>query len=131
VLRANVALTAAVAISALCTAVMAIAEPRPEASQTRGAIRFSTEGTMPSLNRATQWLNSEPLTPVELRGKVVLIDFWTYTCINWLRTTPYVRAWHEKYKDQGLVVIGVHSPEFAFETIALRRPLPIQITSIS
>jgi thiol-disulfide isomerase/thioredoxin len=115
VLRANVALTAAVAISALCTAVMAIAEPRPEASQTRGAIRFSTEGTMPSLNRATQWLNSEPLTPVELRGKVVLIDFWTYTCINWLRTAPYVRAWHEKYKDQGLVVIGVHSPEFAFE----------------
>ncbi len=64
---------------------------------------------------ATGWLNSPPLTPSSLRGKVVLIDFWTYTCINWLRTLPYVRAWAEKYKDQGLVVIGVHTPEFAFE----------------
>jgi thiol-disulfide isomerase/thioredoxin len=60
-------------------------------------------------------LNSQPLTPSALRGKVVLIDFWTYTCINWLRTAPYVRAWAEKYRDQGLVVIGVHAPEFAFE----------------
>lgn len=68
-----------------------------------------------SLERATAWLNSQPLTPEALRGKVVLIDFWTYTCINWRRTLPYVRAWAEKYKDQGLVVIGVHSPEFAFE----------------
>jgi thiol-disulfide isomerase/thioredoxin len=59
--------------------------------------------------------HSSPLTPSSLRGKVVLIDFWTYTCINWLRTLPYVRAWAEKYKDQGLVVIGVHTPEFAFE----------------
>jgi thiol-disulfide isomerase/thioredoxin len=68
-----------------------------------------------SLERANEWLNSPPLTPSALRGKVVLIDFWTYTCINWRRTLPYVRAWAEKYKDQGLVVIGVHAPEFAFE----------------
>lgn len=68
-----------------------------------------------SLERATAWLNSPPLTPADLRGKVVLVDFWTYTCINWLRQLPYVRAWAEKYRDQGLVVIGVHSPEFAFE----------------
>ena len=68
-----------------------------------------------SLERADEWLNSPPLTPAALRGKVVLIDFWTYTCINWLRTLPYVRGWAEKYRDQGLVVIGVHSPEFAFE----------------
>jgi thiol-disulfide isomerase/thioredoxin len=68
-----------------------------------------------SLARANEWLNSPPLTPQALRGKVVLIDFWTYTCINWRRTRPYVRAWAEKYKDQGLVVIGVHAPEFAFE----------------
>jgi thiol-disulfide isomerase/thioredoxin len=68
-----------------------------------------------SLSRADEWLNSQPLTPSALRGKVVLIDFWTYTCINWLRTAPYVRAWAEKYRDQGLVVIGVHAPEFAFE----------------
>jgi thiol-disulfide isomerase/thioredoxin len=68
-----------------------------------------------SLARADEWLNSPPLTPSALRGKVVLIDFWTYTCINWLRTHPYVRAWAEKYRDKGLVVIGVHAPEFAFE----------------
>jgi thiol-disulfide isomerase/thioredoxin len=70
---------------------------------------------MPSLGRATAWLNSHPLSAAELRGKVVLIDFWTYTCINWRRTLPYVRAWSEKYRDQGLVVIGVHTPEFSFE----------------
>ena len=64
---------------------------------------------------ANAWLNSRPLGAPELRGKVVLVDFWTYTCVNWLRTVPYVRAWAEKYKDQGLVVIGVHTPEFAFE----------------
>jgi len=68
-----------------------------------------------SLERADGWLNSPPLTPSALRGKVVLIDFWTYTCINWRRTLPYVRAWAEKYRDQGLVVIGVHAPEFEFE----------------
>jgi thiol-disulfide isomerase/thioredoxin len=68
-----------------------------------------------SLDRANEWLNSPPLTASNLRGKVVLIQFWTYTCINWLRTLPYVRAWTEKYRDRGLVVIGVHAPEFAFE----------------
>jgi thiol-disulfide isomerase/thioredoxin len=68
-----------------------------------------------SLERADEWLNSPPLTPSALRGKVVLVDFWTYTCINWLRTLPYVRAWAEKYRDQGLEVIGVHAPEFSFE----------------
>ena len=73
------------------------------------------EGKFPSLDGAVQWLNSEPLTAEQLRGKVVLIDFWTYSCINCIRTIPYVRAWAEKYKDQGLVVIGVHTPEFAFE----------------
>ena len=73
------------------------------------------EGEFPSLVGATEWLNSSPLTAAGLRGKVVLIDVWTYTCINWLRTLPYVRAWANKYKDQGLVVIGVHAPEFAFE----------------
>ena len=73
------------------------------------------EGTLPSLSGATEWLNSPPLTSAGLRGKVVLVDFWTYTCVNWTRTLPYVRAWAEKYKDQGLVVIGAHTPEFAFE----------------
>ena len=73
------------------------------------------EGRMPSLDGAIEWINSAPLTAPELRGKVVLVDFWTYSCINCLRSLPYVRAWAEKYKDQGLVVIGVHAPEFAFE----------------
>ncbi len=80
-----------------------------------GALPLPVEGEMPSLASATEWLNSEPLTPAGLRGKVVLIDFWTYTCINWIRTLPYVRAWADKYRDQGLVVIGVHAPEFPFE----------------
>jgi len=64
---------------------------------------------------AIEWLNSPPLTAAGLRGKVVLIEFWTYTCVNWRRTLPYVRAWAERYKDQGLVVIGVHTPEFDIE----------------
>jgi thiol-disulfide isomerase/thioredoxin len=70
---------------------------------------------MPSFSRASEWVNSPPLTPAALRGKVVLIQFWTYTCINWLRTLSYVRTWAEKYKPHGLVVIGVHSPEFEVE----------------
>jgi thiol-disulfide isomerase/thioredoxin len=78
-------------------------------------IQLPVEGEMPSLESATGWINSKPISRDELRGKVVLVDIWTYTCINWLRTEPYVRAWAEKYKDKGLVVIGVHSPEFEFE----------------
>jgi hypothetical protein len=70
---------------------------------------------MPSLEGATEWLNSGPLSPAALHGKVVLIDFWTLTCINWLRTEPYVRAWWQAYRDDGLVVLGVHTPEFSFE----------------
>jgi thiol-disulfide isomerase/thioredoxin len=70
---------------------------------------------IPSLGGATEWLNSEPLGPAELRGRVVLVNFWTLTCINWLRQEPYVRAWSQAYRDDGLVVIGVHTPEFSFE----------------
>ncbi|MCW2537981.1 MAG: hypothetical protein JWQ26_3680 [Modestobacter sp.] len=78
-------------------------------------LRLSTEGHMPSLGGATAWLNSPPLTAESLRGQTVLVQFWTYTCINWLRTLPYVRAWAQRYRDQGLLVIGVHTPEFPFE----------------
>jgi thiol-disulfide isomerase/thioredoxin len=78
-------------------------------------MRLEGEGSMPPLDGATTWLNSEPLTADVLRGKVVAVDFWTYTCINWLRTLPYIRAWAERYHDAGLVVIGVHTPEFPFE----------------
>jgi hypothetical protein len=70
---------------------------------------------LPSFDGATAWLNSEPLTPGGLRGKVVLVEFCTYSCVNWLRTVPYVRAWDERYRDDGLVVIGAHTPEFQFE----------------
>ena len=84
-------------------------------AQSIAAVQLPDQGELPSLGSATGWLNSQPLTAAGLRGKVVLIDFWTYTCINWLRTLPYVRAWAAKYKNQGLVVIGVHSPEFTFE----------------
>jgi thiol-disulfide isomerase/thioredoxin len=70
---------------------------------------------MPSLGGATGWLNSEPLEPAELRDHVVLVNFWTLTCINWLRQEPYVRAWSQAYRDDGLIVIGVHTPEFSFE----------------
>ena len=76
---------------------------------------LSVEGHLPGFKGATGWLNSPPLTAEGLRGKVVLADFWTYTCINWLRTESYIRAWSEKYADDGLVVIGVHTPEFPFE----------------
>lgn len=79
------------------------------------AVQLPTEGTLPSLAGATGWLNSAPITAASVQGKVVLIDFWTYTCVNWRRTLPYIRAWAERYKDRGLVVIGVHTPEFDIE----------------
>ncbi len=73
------------------------------------------EGHLASFAGATGWLNSDPLTPEGLRGRVVLVDFWTYTCVNWLRTLPYVAAWAAKYRNAGLTVVGVHTPEFGFE----------------
>jgi len=88
--------------------------PMPVGLHTATA-RLPVEGELPSFDGATGWLNSPPLTPTGLRGKVVLVNFWTYTCINWLRQLPYVRAWAGKYSGQGLVVIGVHTPEFPFE----------------
>jgi cytochrome c biogenesis protein CcdA/thiol-disulfide isomerase/thioredoxin len=85
------------------------------AAATGAAAALPVEGALPALDGAVQWLNSPPLSAQDLRGKVVLVDFWTYSCINCLRALPYVRAWAQKYRDQGLVVIGVHAPEFAFE----------------
>jgi thiol-disulfide isomerase/thioredoxin len=82
---------------------------------TRPVADLPVEGQLPSLSGATGWLNSPPVTAADLRGKVVLVNFWTFTCINWLRQLPYVRAWAEKYQDHGLVVIGVHTPEFDVE----------------
>jgi hypothetical protein len=101
-------------------------------------LSLPVEGPFPSLEGASGWLNSEPLTPAGLRGKVVAVDFCTYTCINWIRSLPYVRAWAERYSDQGLVVIGAHTPEFSFERdvenirralAAMRVEYPIAIDS--
>lgn len=88
---------------------------RRSSGQTGTSPRSAVEGNMPPLDGAITWINSPPLKPADLRGKVVLVEFWTYTCINWRRQFPYVRAWADKYKDKGLVVIGVHTPEFEFE----------------
>jgi hypothetical protein len=78
-------------------------------------ISLPVEGQLPSLEGATAWLNTEPLTAPSLRGRPVLVEFWTFTCINWIRTLPYVRSWFEKYRSDGLVVLGVHTPEFEVE----------------
>src|SRR6201994_4369177 len=125
-MKTNTLLAAAVLATAIGTPIGGFVE------ETKGQSMTSTGGRVPflhgfptdqnasqaelaSLARANEWLNSPPLTPSALRGKVVLIDFWTYTCINWRRTLPYVHDWASKYKDQGLIVIGVHTPEFPFE----------------
>jgi thiol-disulfide isomerase/thioredoxin len=86
-----------------------------EETSREAAAELRVEGELPGLGDAIAWLNSEPLTPAGLRGRVVLVQFCTYSCVNWLRTLPYVRAWDERYRDHGLVVIGAHSPEFPFE----------------
>ena len=88
--------------------------PRPAGLHTSAA-QLPVESRLPSFGGATEWLNSPPPTPVSLYGKAVLVNFWTYTCVNWLRQVPYVRAWAGKYSGHGLVVIGVHTPEFGFE----------------
>ena len=101
--------SAAMTIAAAQLGVAGRAEAQSAAS------RLPVEGRLPSLSGATAWLNSQPLTAQGLRGKVVLIDFWTFSCINSIRTLPYLRVWADKYKSQGLVVIGVQAPEFEFE----------------
>jgi thiol-disulfide isomerase/thioredoxin len=97
----------------LRTAAITLAAAVPPTSTSRLAL--TDEGSMPDLGGAIGWLNSAPLNARSLRGKVVLVDFWTYTCINSLRPLPYVKSWAAKYKDAGLVVIGAHTPEFSFE----------------
>jgi thiol-disulfide isomerase/thioredoxin len=125
-MKANKLLVAAVLAAAIGAPIAGFAGETKGQSMTSTGVRVpflhgfptnqsASQTELASLGHANEWLNSPPLTPSALRGKVVLIDFWTYTCINWRRTLPYVRAWAEKYKDQGLVVIGVHAPEFSFE----------------
>ena len=113
--KTNPGLRRSLVIAAICVAASGLGMIDPPGQHMGAAAQLPVEGNLPSLGGATGWLNSQPLTPNNLRGHVVVIDIWTYTCINWLRTLPYVRAWAEKYKDQGLIVIGVHTPEFPFE----------------
>jgi thiol-disulfide isomerase/thioredoxin len=115
-MRANPLLLSTILTSAIgiSTAVL-LQDASMSKEMTRAAVQVPVEGNFPPLSGAVGWLNSPPLTPASLQGKVVLVEFWTYSCINWLRTLPYVRAWADKYKARGLVVIGVHTPEFAFE----------------
>src|SRR6266480_4912057 len=110
-MKANKLLLTTIFASAIAASSAALAQDKSVATPLKPPI----EGEMASLGGATGWLNSPPLTTAGLRGRVVLVDFWTYTCINWLRTLPYVRAWAEKYQEHGVVVIGVHAPEFSFE----------------
>ncbi len=107
----------------LRTAAAIVAAPVPSTSTSRVAL--TDEGSMPDLGGAIGWLNSAPLNARSLRGKVVLVDFWTYTCINSLRPLPYVKSWAAKYEDAGLVVIGAHTPEFSFE----KEPINVEIAS--
>jgi thiol-disulfide isomerase/thioredoxin len=93
---------------------MTARRPAPAGLHT-SSTRLPVEGKLPSFEGATGWLNSPPLTATHLNGKIILVNFWTYTCINWLRQLPYLRAWAEKYADHNLTVIGVHTPEFGFE----------------
>ncbi len=118
-MKANRLLRAARHAHANGVPIETVAEDTSEAQEvqqaTPAAVQFPFEDELPSLGGATAWLNSPQLSGADLRGKIVLIDFWTYTCINWLRTLPYIRAWAEKYGNHGVVVIGVHTPEFPFE----------------
>ena len=115
-MKSNLLFVAAIFAALSWTTIAALGEEKSTVQQVSSqAAQLPVEGAFPSLDGANGWLNSQPLTPGSLRGKVVLVDFWTYTCINWQRSLPYVRAWAEKYRDQGLVVIGVHTPEFRFE----------------
>jgi thiol-disulfide isomerase/thioredoxin len=107
-----------VSLAVFATVLLAAAHARENGdapAAAPAAIHLPREGSFPSLDGAVAWLNSPPLTPAALHGKVVLVDIWTYSCINSIRQLPYVRAWANKYRDKGLVVIGVHAPEFAFE----------------
>ena len=115
-MKASQLLLAGLLAHAIGAPIETLAEANSMVQQiTSKAAPLPIESEFPSLGGATGWLNSPPLTAEGLRGKVVLVQVWTYSCINWLRTLPYVRAWAEKYRNQGLVVIGVHTPEFAFE----------------
>src|SRR5437899_2738789 len=105
-------LRVSMALAVLASLILAAFAAPPIRAQSAGEITREIEA--PELPPGLTWLNSEPLRMKELRGKVVLVDFWEYTCVNCIRTLPYVRTWWDRYKDKGLVIVGVHTPEFQF-----------------
>lgn len=114
--KRSLTMIAGAALAACALSMLSVAGTSAMAAETTPfRSNLPVEGRAPGFDGATTWLNSAPLSPQQLRGKVVLVDFWTYSCINCIRTVPYIRAWAAKYRDQGLVVVGVHTPEFKFE----------------
>src|SRR5262249_40540453 len=113
--KAHRTLRRSLVIAAMCVAVAGLGMIGSEGRHMGAAAQLPVEGKLASFGGANGWLNSPPLAAANLRGKVVLVDFWTFTCVNWLRTLPYLRAWNARYKDRGLVVVGVHTPEFSVE----------------
>jgi thiol-disulfide isomerase/thioredoxin len=112
---ATVALFAATVAASAAAIATLITSPAASAAASPAANQANKSTTAPEFAGIDKWLNSDPLTMQQLRGKVVLVDFWTYTCINCIHVLPYVKTWNQKYKDQGLVVVGVHTPEYPFE----------------
>jgi thiol-disulfide isomerase/thioredoxin len=110
-----VALFAATVAAGAAAIATLVASPAASAASTPTAKMVDNNTIAPEFTGIDKWLNSDPLTLQQLRGKVVLVDFWTYTCINCIHVLPYVKTWNQKYKDQGLVVVGVHTPEYPFE----------------
>jgi thiol-disulfide isomerase/thioredoxin len=117
--RLKTTATIALVVTAVASSAAAIANlvASPAASNAAGSVanQATHSNTAPEFIGIGKWLNSDPLTMQQLRGKVVLVDFWTYTCINCIHVLPHVKSWNQKYKDQGLVVVGVHTPEYSFE----------------
>jgi thiol-disulfide isomerase/thioredoxin len=113
--RLKIVTTVTVLAAAVATSALAIASLVPNPATDTFANRATSNQPAPEFIGIDHWLNSDPLTMQQLRGKVVLVDFWTYTCINCIHVLPYVESWNQKYKDQGLQVIGVHTPEYPFE----------------
>jgi thiol-disulfide isomerase/thioredoxin len=112
---ATIALFAATVAAGAAAIATLVASPAASAATSPAANPVNNSTAAPEFTGIDKWLNSDPLTMQQLRGKVVLVDFWTYTCINCIHVLPYVKTWNQKYKDRGLVVVGVHTPEFPFE----------------
>jgi thiol-disulfide isomerase/thioredoxin len=128
---ATIALFAATVTAGAAALTTLIASPVANAADSSSTDQLNKRTTAPEFTGIDKWLNSDPLTIQQLRGKVVLVDFWTYTCINCIHVLPYVKSWNQKYRDQGLVVVGVHTPEYPFERDTDKVKAAIKLFDIS